>query len=140
LTDRFWPDPELQQFLRDHCRERQQMIENQLPDEEVASLRPQFDAELEYGQRHQRDYQQYEADQITAGRPIEDEHFYDAFHAGRDPIASPVGPEDELRVVSQTAETVRAILPGPRAGYALLGAGLAALLIALPFRRAARRP
>ncbi|HEY1376350.1 MAG TPA: hypothetical protein VGF55_06125, partial [Gemmataceae bacterium] len=102
LADRYWPDTDLQQFLRDHCRKRQQMIEQRLPPDEVAELRPRFDAELEYGRRYQREYQQYEADQIVQGRSIEDEHFYDAFHAGRKPIASPVGPEDELRVISET--------------------------------------
>ncbi len=140
LADRFWPDAGLQQFLRDHCRRRQEMIENQLPPEEVAELRPRFDAELEYGQRYQREYQQYEAEQIAQGRPIEDEHFYDAFHAGREPIASPVGPEDELRVVSEISEIERALTPGPRAGYAVFGAGLTAFAVAFSFRRAQLAP
>ena len=123
LAEQYWPDPGLQQFLRDHCRDRQAMIQSQLPADEVAELRPQFDAELEYGQRYQREYQQFEAEQIAAGRPIDDEHFYDAFYAGREPIASPVGPEDELRVVRDSPLDG---LPGARAAYTLFGAGLAA--------------
>src|SRR4051812_42436368 len=96
LADDFSPDADLQQFLRDHCRKRQQMIEAQLPADEVADLRPRFDAELTYGQAFQRDYQQYEADQIDKGQSIEDEYFHQGFLGSRPPIASPVGPEDEL--------------------------------------------
>src|SRR4051812_22342366 len=107
MADRFWPDPALQQFLRDHCRKRQQAIEGQLFADEVAGLRPRFDAELAYGENYQKEYQRYEADQIAAGRSIDDEHFDDAFHAGREPIASPVGPEDELRVTNEIAQFSR---------------------------------
>src|SRR5689334_4400072 len=88
MGEGFWPDPGLQGFLRDHCRQRQVMIESQLPAAEVAELRPRFEAELAYGQGYQKEYQQYEAEQIAAGRSIDDEHFYDDFHAGRPPIAS----------------------------------------------------
>ena len=45
-----------------------------------------FQAELEYGQAYQREYRQYEADQIARGASIDDPHFYDAFHDGRPPI------------------------------------------------------
>jgi hypothetical protein len=123
LADDYWPDPVLQQFLRDHCGTRQAMIEAQLSADDVADLRPRFDAELDYGQRYQREYQQFEAEQIAAGRSIDDEQFYDAFFAGRKPIASPVGPEDELRVVRSSPLDG---LPGARAAYTLFGAGLAA--------------
>jgi hypothetical protein len=136
MADRFWPDPVMQQFLRDDCRWRQQKIEAQLPAEEVAELRPRFEAELAYGQRYQDEYQRYEAEQIANGRSIEDEHFYDDFHVGRPPIASPIGPEDELRVTDGYEW-----LQGPwvrlPAGLTLLGAGLAAFGVALSFRRAA---
>jgi hypothetical protein len=135
LSDQFWPDPAVQAFLRNHCGKRQAMIEAQLPAEEVASLRPQFDAELAFGQKYQRDYGEYEAEQIAAGRPLADEHFYDAFNAGRPPIASPVGPEDDLRVVSTSQERMLAIMPGPRAGYAVLGMGLGAVAMATWLRR-----
>jgi hypothetical protein len=134
LADRFWPDPDLQQFLRNHCRDRQQTIERQLPADEVAELRLRFDAELAYGEGFRRDYQQYEADQIAAGRSIEDEHFYDAFFTGRPPIASPVGPEDELVVTNGMMEFKHA-LPGARAAWGLFGAGMAALAVAVRLRR-----
>jgi hypothetical protein len=135
LADQFWPDQDQQQFLRDHCRKRQEMIERQLPAEEIAELRPRFDAELAYGERYQREYQQYEGDQIDKGQSIEDEYFHQAFYAGREPIASPVGPEDELLVTNAHAAMMRAILPGPRAGYTVLGAGLMALWVAIGMRR-----
>jgi hypothetical protein len=131
LGDRFWPDAEMQQFLRDHCRKRQTTIEAQLPAEEVVGLGPQFDAELAYGRCYQREYEQYEADQIAAGRSIDAEHFYDAFHAGREPIASPVGSEDELLVSNSLAEWQTDWLPGRRAACALFGMGLAALGVAV---------
>lgn len=134
LAEDFWPDPELQRLLRHHCRQRQEMIELQLPKEEVADLRPRFEAELAYGQGYQRTYQQYEADAIDKGQSIEDEYFYQPFHAGREPIASPVGPEDELVVNSQNARMMHAIKPGPRMAYAVLGAGLGAFCVAMLFR------
>jgi hypothetical protein len=139
LADDYWPGPELQQFLRDHCRKRQAMIEAQLSAEEVAQLRPQFDAELAYGQRYQQEYGEYEAEQIAAGRLLDDTHFYDDFHAGRPPIASPVGPEDELRVISEIDEWQSNWLPGPRAGYAVFGMGLGAFGAALWMRGRLRR-
>jgi hypothetical protein len=139
LADQFWPDPALQEFLRTHCRKRQEMIESQLPANEVANLRPQFDAELAYGQRYQQEYADYEAEQIAAGRTLEDEHFYDTFNVGRPPIASPVGPEDELRVVSESEEMMLAITPGPRAGYAALGMGVGAVAMAVWLRRYSAR-
>ena len=112
MADRFWPDPAVQRFLRDHCRRRQGQIEETLsfqaspnrrpwqhispppPAEAVADLRPAFEAELAYGEGYQRSYQEYEAKKIAAGVSITDEHFFDEFHTGREPIASPVGPEE----------------------------------------------
>jgi hypothetical protein len=94
LADRFWPDREIQKRLVEHCRKRQSVIEEQFPDQERNQLRPQFDAELEYGLRYQKSYQAYEEDRIAEGRSIDDAHFYDAFFEGRDPIATPVGDAD----------------------------------------------
>ncbi len=124
MADRFWPDPALQQFLRDHCKKRQGEIEATLPADEVARLRPRFEEELAYGERYQREYQEYEARRIAAGVPIADEHFYDEFHAGREPIASVPGPEEWFATVP----------PNRRTGYdvwrfwayAVFGAGLSA--------------
>jgi hypothetical protein len=137
LADRYWPDAELQQFLRGHCRERQKVIENELPPADVAELRPRFEAELAYGQTYQRDYQQYETDQIARGASIDDPHFYDAFHAARPPIASPVGPEDELRVYSEMSLTVRWVFR--RLSLGLLGAGIGAFATAWLLARTRRR-
>ena len=94
LADQFWPTPEGQEFLRNHCAPRQGAIEASLPRKEVAGLRPKFDAELAFGEAYQRDYQAYEEQKIQAGANINDEHFYDEFLAGRPPIASKVGPEE----------------------------------------------
>jgi hypothetical protein len=94
LADRFWPIRSIQENLVEHCRRRQRVIERELPDEERDQLRPQFDAELEYGQRYQENYQTYEAERIAEGSSIDDEHFYDTFFADHEPIASPVGDAD----------------------------------------------
>jgi hypothetical protein len=98
LANRYWPDADVQRKLIEHCRRRQAVIEGQLSPAEVAKLRPRFEAELAYGQRYQREYQEYEAKQIAAGASIEDEHFYDAFHAEHKPIASPTGPAEQFLV------------------------------------------
>ncbi|HVK12481.1 MAG TPA: hypothetical protein VM597_27270 [Gemmataceae bacterium] len=94
LSDRFWPKPELQTFLRDHCAKRQHAIEQTLPAEEVPNLRPKFEAEMAYGERFQAEYQAFEAAKIAAGADIDDPKFFDDFHAGREPIASRPGPEE----------------------------------------------
>jgi hypothetical protein len=94
LSDRFWPLPEWQEKLKDHCRARQRLIESQLPLEEAAALRPRFEAELAFGQNYQHAYAAYEEQQIAAGASIDDPHFYDAFHAQHEPITSPLGGAD----------------------------------------------
>src|SRR5579864_3002151 len=89
LASRYWPKPEIQQALRDHCDSRQKEIEQTLPAEEVANLRPNFDDELAYGQRYQKEYQDFEAAKIAAGADMHDEHFFDEFQQRHKPIASP---------------------------------------------------
>ena len=96
LAARFSPDPAAQQFLRDHCRKRQGQIE-----ETASFVPPSFDEELAHGEGYQRAYQEYEAEKIAAGVPIADAPFFDEFHAGREPIASPVGPEDTFAITSR---------------------------------------
>jgi hypothetical protein len=98
LANRYWPDKDIQRQLVEHCRRRQALIEGQLPPDEVAQLRPRFEAELAYGQRYQREYQEYEAKRIAAGLVIEGEHVYDAFHATHKPIASPTGPAEQFLI------------------------------------------
>ncbi|WP_422930455.1 hypothetical protein [Singulisphaera sp. PoT] len=146
MAEKFWPDPETQQFLRDYCRKRQSAIENGIVQsfmrqpsgsddrgrdspakfDSPDNLRAAFDAELAHGQDFQREYQRYEASKIDAGRSINDEHFFDEFYAGREPIASPVGPEEWLwdkDTVKSRARLNRFIQ-----SCAAFGAGLAAFV------------
>jgi hypothetical protein len=156
MADRICPNPTVQQFLRNHCRKRQIQIEETLlfqtpespdripwqhvsppPDAEtVAGLRAQFEAELAHGQGYQRAYQEYEAKKIAAGANIADERFFDEFHAGWEPIASPVGPEDWYAFVPEVSRFQYARRVGWRAAWpwAVFGAGLAAMATALFFR------
>ena len=128
------------QFIQ-HCRDRQKIIEDQLPEEEVAKLRPRFEAELKFGQDYQAAYQKYEAGQIAAGASIDDPRFYDAFQRTHGDIASPVGQEDQYVVEHEYAE------PEVQAGVVVLSAGvfafaaacLVALLAAFDRRAAAAR-
>jgi hypothetical protein len=94
LADQFSPLAAEQQFLRQHCRARQDAIQKSLPANEIAELRPRFEAEFAFGEAYQRDYQAYEKQKIQAGANLGDEHFYEEFLAGRPPIASKVGPEE----------------------------------------------
>jgi hypothetical protein len=148
LADRYWPDPAAREFLREHCRKRQADIERTLahpapadahrpawqnvspplsPDE-VADLRPRFEAELAHGEGYQRAYQQYEEQRIAAGVPIDDPHFFDGFHAARQPIASPVGPEEWFVWVPRSR--ISEYAAGRRWAWGAFGAGLAAILAA----------
>lgn len=156
LASRFWPDPGLQQFLRDHCRKRQAQIEETLayrpstasassrstawqqvsPPHEgdtAASLRSRFDAELKFGEDEQRRYQQYEESKIAAGVSILDEHFFDDFRPGPVPIASPVGPEEWY--VGVPPAKLAAYRAQRQQAWGMLGAGLAAIGAALVLRR-----
>jgi hypothetical protein len=149
LADRFSPDPTVCDFLINHCRQRQQAIEETLlfhgegtgygtpwqrvspppPVEAVAQLRSRFDQELSLGEAFQRDYQEYEASRIAVGASIDDEQFFNEFFAGRDAIASPVGPEEwfvripRTRMAEYVAERLMA--------WSLMGAGLAAMAAAV---------
>jgi hypothetical protein len=138
-ADRFWPDPALQQFLRDHCRRMQEQIEKTLSgDESAASLRSRFDEELAHGEQYQQAYQRHEANEIAAGVSINDKHLFDAFHASHDPIASPVGPEESLVHVPQEKMDEYRTRRGQTWG--VFAAGLAAMATALVLRwRAIRR-
>ena len=158
MAERFWPDPAVQQALRDHCRRRQAQIEETLrfepeqptrrlawqhvssppPKATVARLRTQFDAESAYGEGYQRAYQQYEAAKIAAGVPITDEHVFDEFHAGRPPIASPSGPEEWFSRVPRA--TMYEYAAESRRAWGVFGAGLAAVGMALLSRRSTRSP
>ena len=113
-----------------------------LTPDEIANLRPQFEAELAFGEGYQRAYQEYEEQRLAAGVPIADEHFFDAFHAGREPIASAVGPEEEFSWVPRGKISQYE----QRRGWAwgILIAGINAIVAAALLRwwsgRARRRP
>jgi hypothetical protein len=133
LADRVWPDPDIQRQFVEHCRRRQQVIEQQLPPEEVKELRPRFEAELAHGQRYQRKYQEYEAERFRAGASLDDEHFYDDFHAAREPIASPVGEEEKFVAAKDE------FMPYVNGPVAVFAAGVAACLGACLVRLVGRR-
>ena len=98
MFDQFWPNPDVQRKFVEHCRNRQRIIEKQIPSENWDERRQQFQDELAFGQGYQAAYQYYETKRIKEGASIDDEHFYDEFHAQWGPIASPVGPEDKFIV------------------------------------------
>ncbi|MFL5339458.1 MAG: hypothetical protein ACJ8F7_04755 [Gemmataceae bacterium] len=134
LAGKYWPKPEVQQALRDHCDKRQKEIEATLPADEVAALRPRFNDELEYGLRYQREYQEYEVTKIAAGADIADEHLFDEFHRGREPTASPTGPEEWYVFERDNLSERLGIAP---AGGVFVS-GLAAFVTAVWLRRRSR--
>lgn len=140
--------------FHDHCRARQADLEQTfinappwtqrqtwqrqfapLTAAEVADLRPRFEAELAHGEAYQRAYQEYEERQIAAGVPLDDPSFYDHFHAGREPIASPIGPAEWFVWVPRAK--LYEYQAQRRRSWGVVGAGLAALLAAVLIRRRA---
>lgn len=100
LAESFWPNQHIQQRFIEHCRKRQELIESSLGASQRAALRPAFEKDLAAGQEFQRAYQQYEAEQIKAGRSIDDPNFYASFFANRPPIASDPGQTDYITFIS----------------------------------------
>jgi hypothetical protein len=130
LEERFWPDPELRRGLVAHCRARQALIETQLPAAERDALRPTFEAELAFGRRYQKEYQDYEAARLAAGARPGDPPFYDDFHATHAPIASPVGGADTVLLAASPLIAVH-----PRTlPWVVFGAGLCAFVAAWALR------
>jgi hypothetical protein len=134
LADRYSNAPDIQEFLREHCRGRQAEIERDIsPASPIGDrLRSAFDAELAYGQGYQEDYQDYEAARIAAGGSIEDDHFHDDFPRRGESIASPSGPEERVLVVLMS-DMRRGGSERARAA-ALFAAGLAAFAMSLLLR------
>jgi hypothetical protein len=132
LAERVWPDPVIQSKFAEHCRKRQSVIERQLTDEEREELSPRLKAELAYGRRYQEEYQVYEAKRIREGASLDDEHFYDAFLAEHEPIASPVGDEEYIQVTPGT-------WPSPNIVAIVLLAGIFAFVAACLYRLIKRR-
>jgi hypothetical protein len=130
LADIVWPDAELQQKFVAHCRKRQGLIAEQLKAFKFIKMSLAFEADLKRGQSYQQAYQRYEEERLAAGASIDDPHFYDAFHAAHEAIASPIGPEDQFVVEGDP------LIPDAffRAGQMLLLAGLFALTTACALR------
>ena len=151
MAARFSADPDTQEFLRQHCSQRQTQIEESLrfvaaPDssrrslpwqyvstpadpEIVDSLQLTFESELADGEKYQRECQAYEDSQIAAGRPIDDPSFFDEFHRDHGEIASPVGLEESILRVPRRA---RAEFESKDTFHtAILGAGVGAMCVAL---------
>src|SRR5262249_28206599 len=125
LADGFSPDAAVVQALRDHCRRRQASIESTLPPEEAGRPREGFDAELAFGLRYQRAYQGEEGRVIRRGGAV-DGPWSVRFDEEHGPIASPVGPEEQIGIVKRGAGDVLA--------FVLLGAGIGACVPACLLR------
>ena len=152
LADRFWPDPTLQAFLREHCRNRQAAIETtwsfqpdrattRTPWQQVSPPRSTDNAEhrrslfrdeLAYGQAYQDRFQKYESERIDAGISPDDPRLDRGFPPGPFPIASPVGPEEWYEAV--TRQAIAAYAPEHQFARGLLGAGIGSVGVALLFR------
>lgn len=152
FADQFWPDAKIQQALREHCQKRQDQIEESLrhdgqarkaqsPEPIAANLRAQFDAELAYGEKYQREYQEYEAAKLGAGASIDDEHLFDEFNAGREPIASHSGAEEWYATIPRPDLVMKRRLLATMAwSIAAAGAAALALSLLLQFRRPRKEP
>jgi hypothetical protein len=148
LADRFWPGQGEQQALREHCKARQAQIETTLQvqalessphsrDVTGAELRVRFEVELSFGEAYQQAYQEYEAAKIAVGVPIDDEHFFDEFFEGKEPIASPSGPEEWY--VGVPREKMADYGARRARGWGVFVAGVAAMATALLIRWRAGR-
>ncbi len=139
LADRYSSTSEARDFLREHCRKRQEEIEQVIaPFGAVENrLRAAFDAELAFGQGYQKDYQDFEAAKIAAGGSILDDRFHDDFPRRGEPIASPSGGEEWVEVVPR-ADAARRDASRARA-LAVFWAGLAAFATSAGLRLLAKR-
>ncbi|MDF1661975.1 MAG: hypothetical protein P1V97_09395 [Planctomycetota bacterium] len=95
LAQRFWKEEKYHKALIDFCNKSQKTIEANIP-EKGAELRAEFDAELAFGQKYQKDYQAYEERRLKEGLVPNSKGFYDDFFKGRASISSDVGEDDEL--------------------------------------------
>lgn len=133
LRQHLWPDATIQTRFGEHCRGRQRLIEQSDPKHDWAAARRQFDQELAFGQRYQKEYQDYESSRIKNGASVYDPQFYDEFEQSHSPIATPVGKEDQTfakRIVTRrSARDWTEIVPG-----CILLAGVGAFGVALLWR------
>ncbi len=150
MADRFWPGEAERAALRDHCKARQAAIVESLrpTDDEARAtrepiaeslLRSRFDAELGHGESYQRDYQSYEAARIAEGVPIDDEHFYDDFEAGRLPIATRPGAEEWYVGVPRRKISAYMTTQGRAWGCFIAGVGAMGTALVFAWRDLRRR-
>ena len=133
LAERYSPDPALQEFLRNHCRERQAVIAQSLLDEgEVFNpeeMRRKYRDELDFGLEYQDSYQAFEEQQLAAGVEIDDPNFYAGFHQTAPEIATKPGREELMRyapvkVKDQYVNTAKR-------NWTIFGAGIGAMIPAV---------
>lgn len=96
MAERFWNRKEDHEFLKKHCRRRQERIEKLVP-ETAEQLRAQFDEELAFGRTYQKEYKDFEEKKLKEGVAPNSKGFYDEFFKGRESIATE-GFEDEIFV------------------------------------------
>jgi hypothetical protein len=136
LFYKFWPERSSQAFYREHCAKRQREIEATLHSGEANEWKERFKAELDYGERYQNEYQNYEATKIASGASIDDEHFYDEFNNTHEPIATQPGPEEWH--VTYAPDLMTRFQYG--LAFGTLAAGVVAFVVALLLRRRAVWP
>ncbi len=160
LADRYSTDPVIQQFLRDHCRQRQLDIERSLqekpngaygrdpgsqtsstdltteagptsPTVSSSALASTFEQELQQGKTFQEAYQSYETQQLQNGVSFSDPAFYDEFHTQHPTISSPVGSEEFFRYVPHSR--MRSFINRRALAHAVFGAWCGAMLPTICF-------
>lgn len=102
LSDRFWPRDDIREGLVALCRTRQKQLVERIALEEPSGtgaeaadrLRQEFHRSLDRGEQFQKALAAFESEQIAAGHPLHDRHFYRPFSEEHGQIASPVGDED----------------------------------------------
>ena len=152
LADRYSNDPELQEFLKSHCQKRQSEIETSFetlgetlgpeihPEYPVqnttpkyvidpAQLRSQFEEELSLGQKYQREFQRFEAEQIQAGVSLDDPDFHASFYRDHISIATPPGREEMMYYVPKVRRDQ--FMTARARNFAIFGAGLGTFVASL---------
>ena len=133
MSHQFWHTSEMREFLRNYCEKEQSAIESKLR-ETRPELLAHFDVELAFAQRYRKEYHEYEAAQIAAGKSIDDEHFDDDFLRDREPIATRSGPEEYSMLLRDRA--IRSYDEKVDIAFSWIGANLVAwFFVYLAWRR-----
>ncbi len=149
LADRYSSDPQLQQFLRTHCANRQTAIEDSLryiaPDgatsrnvpwqyislpvdsSVVDNLRRTFEQEFAEGVAWQDARDAFESSQLAQGVSTADEHFFNDLPNPLKDIASPVGSEESILIVPN--EEINIYVKKQNQAAATLGCGMGAFIV-----------